>query len=130
MRNRYHLIQKPEVMILLLLFPLFIQAQVPKIVFAPQWLPQAQFAGYYVAQDKGFYREAGIEIEIIHPSANIQATAMLAGGKADVISLFLITAMSVKNEGLDIVNVGLISQHSAILFIMWGLGLLLAGRKK
>ncbi|MBQ5531932.1 MAG: ABC transporter substrate-binding protein, partial [Bacteroidales bacterium] len=39
-----------------------------RIVFTPQWTAQAQFAGYYVAQEKGFYREAGIEVEIVHPS--------------------------------------------------------------
>ncbi len=101
----------------LLFFPIFIHAQIPKITFAPQWIPQAQFAGYYVAQEKGFYKEAGIEVEIIHPSANIQATALLSTGKADLISLFLITGMSAKNQGLDIVNIGQISQHSAILFV-------------
>ncbi len=96
-------------------YPLF--SQTPKLVFAPQWLPQAQFAGYYVAQEKGFYKDAGIEVEIIHPSANINATTLLAEGKADLISLFLITGMSAKNQGLDLVNIGQISQHSAILFV-------------
>ena len=92
-------------------------SQTTKIVFAPQWLPQAQFAGYYVAQEKGFYKEAGIEVEIVHPSANIQATELLATGKADIISLFLITGISAKNNGLDIVNIGQIFQHSSILFV-------------
>ncbi|MCE5321322.1 MAG: ABC transporter substrate-binding protein [Bacteroidales bacterium] len=95
----------------------FLHSQTPKIIFAPQWLPQAQFAGYYVAQEKGFYKEAGIAVEIIHPSANTQATELLATGKADIISLFLITGISAKNKGLDLVNIGQISQHSAILFV-------------
>lgn len=117
LRNWNYFIRKPGIIILLLSYSLIIQAQLPKLVFAPQWLPQAQFAGYYIAQDKGFYKEAGIDVEIIHPSVNIQATAMLASGKADLISLFLVTAISVKNQGLDIINVGQISQHSAILFV-------------
>jgi NitT/TauT family transport system substrate-binding protein len=86
-------------------------------VFAPQWLPQAQFAGYYIALEKGFYKEAGLDVEIVHPSANIQATAMIASGKADLISLFLISAMSARNQGLELVNTGQLSQHSAILFV-------------
>ena len=39
-----------------------------RFVFTPQWTAQAQFAGYYVAQEKGFYKEAGIDVEIAHPS--------------------------------------------------------------
>jgi len=109
--------QKPGLLILFMLMALFAQSQLPKLVFAPQWLPQAQFAGYYVAQEKGFYTEAGIEVEIIHPSANVQVTSMLASGKADIVSLFLITGLSFKNQGLDQVNIGQISQHSSILFV-------------
>lgn len=102
---------------LLMLAAQMIQAQPHKLVFTPQWLPQAQFAGYYVALDKGFYKDAGLEVEIVHPSPNVQATAMLASGKADLISLFLITAMSNRDSRLELVNVGQISQHSAILIV-------------
>jgi NitT/TauT family transport system substrate-binding protein len=117
MENRDHFSLKPGIVIFLLFYSLLSQAQLPKLVFAPQWLPQAQFAGYYIAQEKGFYQEAGLDVEIVHPSASLQATSLLADGKADLISLFLITAMSAKNKGLDLINVGQISQHSAILFV-------------
>lgn len=117
MKNCSHNFWKTVLLITVLLSANIIQAQLPKIVFAPQWLPQAQFAGYYVAQEKGFYKEAGIEVEIIHPTGSEQATSMLASGKADVISLFLITAMASKNQGLDILNIGQVSQHSAIMFV-------------
>lgn len=117
MRILISIILKSGIVILLLFSSLLIHAQLPKIVFAPHWLPQAQFAAYYVAQEKGFYKESGIDVEIVHPSANINATEMLANGKADLISLFLITAISAKNQGLDIVNVGQLSQHSAILIV-------------
>ena len=45
-------------------------AQTRRIVFSPQWTPQSQFAGYYVAQAKGFYKEVGLDIVIDHPSAS------------------------------------------------------------
>ena len=54
-----------------LLWSYALQAQ--RIVFTPQWTPQSQFAGYYVAQEKGFYQEAGIEVIIKHPSASYSA---------------------------------------------------------
>lgn len=107
--------------IFLLCFPVLLigtaRAQLPKVTFAPHWLPQAQFAGYYVAQERGFYKEAGLDVEIIHPSANIQVTNMLREGRVDVISLFLITAISAKQQGLDLVNFAQISQHSAIYIV-------------
>ena len=92
-------------------------SQPAKLTFAPQWMPQAQFAGYYIAQEMGFYKEAGIEVEFIHPSANIPATDLLSSGKADVISLFLVTGMSVRTQSMDIVNICQLSQHSAIYIV-------------
>ena len=46
-------------------------------VFTPQWTAQAQFAGYYVAEAKGFYREAGVNVRIEHPSATQPAMSRL-----------------------------------------------------
>lgn len=96
---------------------LLAQDHLSKLTFAPHWLPQAQFAGYYIAQERGFYRDEGLDVTIIHPSANLQATTLLLYGKADLISLFLVTAMAVKESGFDFVNIGQTSQHSAILIV-------------
>ena len=51
-----------------LLFSLSLIGNAQRIVFTPQWTPQAQFAGYYVAFDKGFYKEAGVDVDMQHPS--------------------------------------------------------------
>ena len=96
---------------------LHLPAQENKLVFTPHWLPQAQFAGFYIAQDQGYYADAGIEVEIIHPSASVNALNFLIEGNADIISLFLITAVNAVNSGIDLVNVAQISQHSAIMFV-------------
>ncbi len=87
------------------------------IVFGAQWLPQAQFAGYYVAHDQGFYADAGIDVEIIHPTATVNTLEYLISGQADVISLFLITAINNRCEGLELINIGQLSQQSAIMFV-------------
>lgn len=91
--------------------------QLPKLTFTPHWLPQAQFAGYYVADKMGFFRAEGIDVEIVHPSASVNAMESLINGQSDIISLFLITAISSKNSGNDIVNIGQFSQNSALLFV-------------
>jgi NitT/TauT family transport system substrate-binding protein len=115
--QRRSVLRRSVFVLWIILFPAVVASQNGKIVFAPQWLPQAQFAGYYVAQEQGFYKEAGLDVEIIHPSAAIQNTAMLSAGKADLISLFLISGLSLKINGIDMVNIGQISNHSALLFV-------------
>lgn len=92
-------------------------AQLPNITFTPHWVPQAQFAGYYIALEKGFYKKEGINVKIVHPSASINASEMLANGEADVISSFLISAILMKSKGIDLVNIAQLSQNSALLFV-------------
>ena len=58
---------------LLLLWTASFAGAQERLVFTPQWTAQAQFAGYYVAQEKGFYKDAGIEVEIVHPTATLSA---------------------------------------------------------
>ncbi len=100
-----------------LFFTFHSYSQLPKITFTPHWLPQAQFAGYYVADKMGFYEQEGIDVEIVHPSASVMATEKLISEESDVISLFLITAISVKSQGVDLVNIAQLSQHSALMFV-------------
>jgi NitT/TauT family transport system substrate-binding protein len=99
------------------LFSICSFGQLPKLTFTPHWLPQAQFAGYYVADKMGFYRAEGIDVEIVHPSASVNATENLINGKTDIISLFLISAISLRSSGVDLVNIGQFSQNSALLFV-------------
>jgi NitT/TauT family transport system substrate-binding protein len=103
--------------ITLLCIGFLVHSQKPTITFTPHWLPQAQFAGYYMALEKGYYADEGINVEIVHPSASVNAIELLANGEADLISLFLITAISAKNNGVDLVNISQISQNSALLFV-------------
>jgi len=91
-------------------------AQTP-LVFSPHWLPQAQFAGYYMAQAKGFYKEAGLNVEITHPSASVQATQLLVSGKSDVISLFLMTGMKVAGSYPGVVHIAQMSQHASMVLV-------------
>ena len=59
----------------LLALPLSAQKKVESdtIVFTPQWTAQAQFAGYYVAKELGFYEEEGVKVQIVHPNATQRA---------------------------------------------------------
>lgn len=92
-------------------------AQNEKLVFSPHWLPQAQFAGFYVAIDQGFYKEAGLDVQIIHSSATISSLQLLKQGKADIVSSFLMDALKLRVNGLPLVNFAQLSQHSGLMLV-------------
>ena len=91
--------------------------QAQRIVFTPQWTPQSQFAGYYVAQEKGFYKEAGVEVDFQHPSASYSALNRLMEGSSDVITQQLTQAMIGINLGIPLVNILQTSQRNAIVLV-------------
>ncbi len=112
---------KLNLFLILPFFTLFnlthVQGQKGTITFMPQWLPQAQFAGYYMAMEKGFYKEEGIDVKIVHPSASLIATESLKNGDVDVISLFLVSAITSVDKGVNLVNIAQLSQNSGLLFV-------------
>ena len=100
---------------LLLLLSLIGNAQ--RIVFTPQWTPQSQFAGYYVAQEKGFYKEAGVEVDFQHPSASYSAANRLLEGSSDIITQQLVQAMILIDRGMPIVHVLQTSQRNSLVLV-------------
>ena len=89
--------------ILMLLFLSDVDAQ--QIVFTPQWLPQSQFAGYYVALEKGFYKEAGLDVVIEHTSSSDNAQNRLREGKCNAITMNVFDAIFNIDQGMEVVNV-------------------------
>ena len=98
-----------------LLLPCLVQAQ--RIVFTPQWTPQSQFAGYYVAQEKGFYKDAGVEVDIQHPSVSYSALNRLMEGRSDVITSHLTQAMIAIDRGIPMVHVLQTSQQNGLVLL-------------
>lgn len=94
--------------------------QAQRIVFTPQWTPQSQFAGYYVAQEKGFYKEAGIEVDIQHPSASYSASYRLFKGTSDIITMQLLPAMVEIDRGMPLVNVLQTTQSNGLVIVSRG----------
>jgi NitT/TauT family transport system substrate-binding protein len=88
-----------------------------KASFIPQWSPQAQFAGYYVAYEKGFYRKNGIDMTILQGGPDRPSSQFLIQGKADFATLWLSTAMRLAASGKDIINISQIVQRSALMLV-------------
>lgn len=70
-----------------------------------KWVTQAQFAGYYVAQDKGFYSEEDLNVTIKPGGPDIAPTQVLAGGGADVAVEWMPAALAAREKGLPMVNI-------------------------
>ena len=70
-----------------------------------KWVTQAQFAGYYVAQDKGFYAEEDLDVTINPGGPDIAPAQVIAGGGADVIIDWMPSALASREKGVPIVNI-------------------------
>jgi NitT/TauT family transport system substrate-binding protein len=70
-----------------------------------KWVTQAQFAGYYVALEKGFYSEEDLNVTIKPGGPDIAPTQVLAGGGADVTVEWMPAALAAREKGLPMVNI-------------------------
>ena len=70
-----------------------------------KWVTQAQFAGYYVAKDKGFYTDEGLDVTIKPGGPDVAPEQVIAGGGADVIVDWMAAALAARERGLPLVNI-------------------------
>lgn len=94
-----------------------VAAQDDVLVFTPQWTAQAQFAGYYVAEAKGFYRQAGVKVRIEHPSATQPAMSRLRKNECQATTLQLCQAMEIVDEGIPLINILQTSMNNAMVIV-------------
>ena len=80
------------------------QAQ-EEVTLQLKWVTQAQFAGYYVAKEKGFYEEENLDVTIKPGGPDIAPTQVIAGGGADVVVEWMPAALAARERGLPLVNI-------------------------
>ena len=83
----------------------------------PLWSPQAQFAGYYVALEKGFYRKHGINMTILRGGPACSGCEYLKDGRADFAILWLTTAIRQCGEELQLVHLSQIIPRSSMMLV-------------
>ncbi|NCO86161.1 MAG: ABC transporter substrate-binding protein [Rhodobacterales bacterium] len=84
-----------------------------------QWVTQAQFAGYYVALDQGFYDEEGLAVTILPGGPDIAPPQVLAGGGADVMLNWMPSALAARERGLPVVNIAQPFKTSGLMLTCW-----------
>jgi NitT/TauT family transport system substrate-binding protein len=80
-----------------------------------KWVTQAQFAGYYVAKDKGFYDEVDLDVTILPGGPDIAPPQVIAGGGADVIVEWMPAALASREKGVPLVNIAQVFDRSGMM---------------
>ncbi|WP_067709563.1 ABC transporter substrate-binding protein [Nocardia yamanashiensis] len=83
-----------------------------KVKLQLQWFKQGQFAGYLAAVDQGFYKEQGLEVEILDGGTDIVPQTVLAQGQADYAIAWVPKALASREAGAGITDVAQIFQRS------------------
>lgn len=94
-------------------------AQADDVTLQLQWVTQSQFAGYYVALDKGFYEEEGLDVTILPGGPDIAPPQVLAGGGADIMLNWMPSALAAREKGLPVVNIAQPFKTSGLMLTCW-----------
>lgn len=92
-------------------------AELQSASFIPHWLPQAQFAGYYMAQEKGLYKKQGIDLTILRGGPEYPPSETIARKQVTFATTFLSSALELRNRGVRLVNIGQIVQRSGFILV-------------
>ncbi|GAA4380210.1 ABC transporter substrate-binding protein [Agromyces bauzanensis] len=84
-----------------------------------QWLPQGQFAGYFAAQELGYFEEEGLEVEIIPSGGDIVPQDALANGDVDYAIAWVPKVLGSIEQGANLTDIAQIFQRSGTLQVSW-----------
>jgi NitT/TauT family transport system substrate-binding protein len=84
-----------------------------------QWFYQAQFAGYIAAVDQGFYKEQGLDVQLLEGGVDIVPQTVLAQGKADYAVAWVPKALASREQGANITDVAQIFARSGTYQVAW-----------
>ena len=76
-----------------------------KFTLQTKWVTQAQFAGYYVALENGYYDDEGLDVTIKSGGPDIAPPQVMAGGGADILIEWMPAALASREKGLNLVNI-------------------------
>lgn len=80
-----------------------------------KWLPQSQFMGYYVALDKGYYKEVGLNVEIVSGGGDVSETVAVNNGTVDFGVTWVSNLINANAGGMELVEVAQVYQRSGLV---------------
>src|SRR5215469_187127 len=93
------------------------QAGPDKVRLQIKWVPQAQFAGYYVALDKGYYSAENLDVTIIPGGPDIVSEQQVANGQAEFGVDWVASFLAFRDKGLPLVDVAQVYQSSGLMLV-------------
>jgi NitT/TauT family transport system substrate-binding protein len=94
-------------------------AKLTKVTLQLKWVTQAQFAGYYAAAAKGYYKQAGLDVNIKVGGPDIIPEQVVAGGQAQFGLDWLPSLMSARDHGTNLINIAQVFARSGMTEITW-----------
>jgi NitT/TauT family transport system substrate-binding protein len=89
--------------------------ELTKIKLQLKWLPQSQFMGYYVAKEKGYFKDAGLDVEILPGGSDIIPEQNVYNGAADIGVTWVSSLMTYQTKGYELQEVAQVFQKSGLL---------------
>src|SRR4051794_31139030 len=86
-----------------------------KIRFQLQWVAQAQFAGYYAAVDQGYYKDQGLDVQLLLGGPDIIPMQVVAADGAEIGTTWVPKMLASREGGTDLVDIAQIFQRSGTL---------------
>ena len=86
-----------------------------KVTIQLKWVTQAQFAGYYVAKEKGFYKDEKLDVTIKAGGPDVAPPQVIAGGGADVVIDWMPSALATREKGIALVNIAQVFKRSGMM---------------
>ena len=90
-----------------------------EVAVALKWLPQAQFAGYYAAEEMGFYEEEGLDVTIVPGDSEAEPQDLVAAGEAEFGVTWLGILLKARDQGASLINIAQVFQSSGFRYIAW-----------
>lgn len=94
-----------------MMFQVAFAQELVDVTFQSKWFPQAQFAGYFVAKDLGFYEEEGLNVTILD-GGNVNPTVQVASGNADFGTDWIANMLVQRDQGLEVAQIAQIYQDA------------------
>jgi len=95
------------------------KASATKVTLQLKWVTQAQFAGYYAAAAKGYYKQAGLDVKIKVGGPDISPEQVVAGGQAQFGLDWLPSLMAFRDQGTKLINIAQVFSRSGMTQLTW-----------
>jgi NitT/TauT family transport system substrate-binding protein len=93
--------------------------KVDKVTLQLKWVTQAQFAGYYAAQEQGYYEDENLDVTIKPGGPDIVPEQVVLGNQAEFGIDWLDNLLATRDQGGDIVNIAQVFARSGMTEVTW-----------